>query len=1515
MINSEKKVAVGLRLAVILFFTVFVMMIPVQAVAQWDQLNREEQQQVLEQLKANLPDLLLTKEAKSDIESALSQGLVWSQLAGEISKGDFPEAIKLTLDYGQGQLVASLEAEIDQAMTESALPDTLKGAYVYVKNNPVVTKKVATEMLQGNWGEAGKLVLNQANSELKAMAVANFTTAYNWVFGDRVMGSVGPADVILFLVRAEIEYIPKWSAMLRGNKLQQMFEGYLGEGRNWESFTSTGADFGTTADVGFFKALTRGGAFGTLQFKAGELRALFESCEGDIIAKCIEDAKKKIKREKDAIREALREVGEQHSEELNRELDKVRKELNRLVAEQNEEFQSAFNEAQSIAIKIKSIADSTQIQYDAFEAQVSRAEAALQKVTDAEAAVLTIQGFINQGEDCASLEEDLTGLSADLDRLKQFKTDFDRSLSQVEPAAREVCAASSEVLQASSRTVARPSLDTAVQRGRNLETLVSRVEGIVAAIRSGNADMTAAIKVKKIQLEQLASSISDTTAQELAFGMIEAAKGARQEFDAARSAMETAINKIDSLKNEFEQVNPVELGVMDRLDGLLRGGINKDEKRRMVNLLSKYRKYPGVDGLLAIHSDAVSVLSRADYYHRQWDDKESRSGRWSFRQWREAEIPANLQQDYEQTLRQCRDLPSSSEFEDIANQASRLAEDMEIREVELWVHKNDADRCIADALVAYNNLPDDGPDTSAIGLIEKAEGKIRAAQASVGTFNEVKVNLEAAANRYAGAVSGMRESQTSWLQANRLLGTWIDQLEQDITRTRSAMQTLENGYRRLADAGLNLRRLANAVCAVSAAPQDKIVAWRNELRELTAEVTAAAADTEEQHLQYLLDKVKVAYQSLKGEAQAARLQYIVIEGQGDKAIKAATAIGTYKKQLGVLIEKVSTLKAEALGLLTQAETALTTVAPDQDTDLVNRIQTARGQAEALGTGLSIPNLNTLVLEGIRVQEPGVVSEQVRGWLGKIDGRLRETENVLAEAKALPGDIESIRVAGEFATRTVPEHLARASTCLVGITPETQAVTVEDTTKPSLNDVPADITAEATSASGAAASYSLPTASDDVDPAPSVSCGPASGSTFPLGSTPVTCVATDASGNSNDASFTVTIQDTTPPTFETLGSIRAEATSASGAVGSYSMPTASDVVDPAPVVSCSPASGSTFPLGSTSVTCVATDASGNSSDAGFVVTIVEKRPGQPPTSGEDDGEGEGYDPLADPNVGRPQPSPTQLTRAQEAGSAVWMPAAGEDDGAGTSAGSSDGTGQAGQPVGCEYSGTCDDEATEQTQPGESLTDRPERETGEPPDDWADEFDPDKALPTSSRPAKPPGGSDREPTTQQAPPPTQQPAKDQKKRTPTQPAKPAGYDCIKKFQPKYDSVLARMGAAGSVDAALKLQSEYLDISAQYMACTGTYPCGPFSKADSDVKKAQHADCINKKILPTFKTKSGGAAPASPSVKPPPVPKPAPKPAPPPPEPAAEPAPPPAEPAPDQPCPAGMGRLFPGWPCRYF
>jgi hypothetical protein len=140
----------------------------------------------------------------------------------------------------------------------------------------------------------------------------------------------------------------------------------------------------------------------------------------------------------------------------------------------------------------------------------------------------------------------------------------------------------------------------------------------------------------------------------------------------------------------------------------------------------------------------------------------------------------------------------------------------------------------------------------------------------------------------------------------------------------------------------------------------------------------------------------------------------------------------------------------------------------------------------------------------------------------------------------------------------------------------------------------DVTAEATTPTGADVSYTAPTAVDDVDGPVPVSCAPAGG-TFPLGSTEITCSAADAAGNSAQSTFHVIVADTSKPVITVPADISVNATGPGGATAAYPAATATDANDGSVAVSCSPASGSLFPIGDNAVTCNADDGHGNAAD--------------------------------------------------------------------------------------------------------------------------------------------------------------------------------------------------------------------------------------------------------------------------------------------------------------------------------
>jgi hypothetical protein len=98
---------------------------------------------------------------------------------------------------------------------------------------------------------------------------------------------------------------------------------------------------------------------------------------------------------------------------------------------------------------------------------------------------------------------------------------------------------------------------------------------------------------------------------------------------------------------------------------------------------------------------------------------------------------------------------------------------------------------------------------------------------------------------------------------------------------------------------------------------------------------------------------------------------------------------------------------------------------------------------------------------------------------------------------------------------------------------------------------------------------------------------------------------DFAGASFDLPFKTLVNpvatDTTPPAIGVPGSITVKAMSPSGTVVTYSV-SATDPDDAVASLSCAPASGSTVPIGTTTVICTASDTHENTSTASFTVHV-------------------------------------------------------------------------------------------------------------------------------------------------------------------------------------------------------------------------------------------------------------------------------------------------------------------------
>ncbi|MEW6130271.1 MAG: HYR domain-containing protein [Acidobacteriota bacterium] len=153
--------------------------------------------------------------------------------------------------------------------------------------------------------------------------------------------------------------------------------------------------------------------------------------------------------------------------------------------------------------------------------------------------------------------------------------------------------------------------------------------------------------------------------------------------------------------------------------------------------------------------------------------------------------------------------------------------------------------------------------------------------------------------------------------------------------------------------------------------------------------------------------------------------------------------------------------------------------------------------------------------------------------------------------------------------------------------------------------PANVTqSNDTNQCGAVVNYPAPTTTGSCG---TVTCTPPSGSFFPVGTTTVTCSESGGgaapTGGGATCSFTVTINDTQPPSITCPANVTAVTPTpgAATAVVNYPPPTASDNC-PGVTTACVPPSGSTFAVGVTTVTCTATDAAGNTATCTFTVAL-------------------------------------------------------------------------------------------------------------------------------------------------------------------------------------------------------------------------------------------------------------------------------------------------------------------------
>jgi hypothetical protein len=166
---------------------------------------------------------------------------------------------------------------------------------------------------------------------------------------------------------------------------------------------------------------------------------------------------------------------------------------------------------------------------------------------------------------------------------------------------------------------------------------------------------------------------------------------------------------------------------------------------------------------------------------------------------------------------------------------------------------------------------------------------------------------------------------------------------------------------------------------------------------------------------------------------------------------------------------------------------------------------------------------------------------------------------------------------------------------------TQIVTVVDASVPEIT-CPPSITAETNAGCAWVGNLGTPVVTDAETPNAQLTVMNNAPGALALGDTDVLWTVIDPAGNASSCVQTVTVLDVTPPSIFCPPAVTTFCTNSAGTSVDF-IPTGTDNCgEESLMLVCDPPSGSVFPPGLTTVTCTATDASGNAATCAFDVEV-------------------------------------------------------------------------------------------------------------------------------------------------------------------------------------------------------------------------------------------------------------------------------------------------------------------------
>ncbi len=441
----------------------------------FDELEDEQRQKILTDLKDQLPKMITVDDGLQKYATYVTNNVpLFAINLGKLSAGEYSPIISQSISLGGDHLAGYFE----DTLSDDGLG---KISFSYLREKTGSFKKIALSLmdLDKSWGDVEDIIWNETKTvimeDAQGWAEDAAKGAFNWVLGDPSIVGLGAADLYIMAIKVEMIFINVKTRRFTIEKINNFYEPYLqlrknGEGHRsaWEN--SNRGPYSVGADVFF--------ALGDMPEE--KIKKLFEQCYQDPtyghnlysfmkymldrdVAAEKNNLAKTFRKPKSAFRNNVQKFWEQYRSVLKKLIDEAIERDKKL----KKRYEKALQEAEVLLIKIKDDDERRQPACDNYLKYKKIRRKALDAAYDIEFAVEKLETLLEQLDQCPEILSEIKETNNDLETLKKLYAEHENFVKIFQQSATKVCTVAHSIKESKDKGEARQALNRTMDLARS----------------------------------------------------------------------------------------------------------------------------------------------------------------------------------------------------------------------------------------------------------------------------------------------------------------------------------------------------------------------------------------------------------------------------------------------------------------------------------------------------------------------------------------------------------------------------------------------------------------------------------------------------------------------------------------------------------------------------------------------------------------------------------------------------------------------------------------------------------------------------------------------------------------------------------------------------------------------------------------------------------------------------------------------------------------------------------------